>query len=913
MQVNDTPVLKHRTNPHKSKSSKNSNTNNNYSSADNNNSSSRASASGNVVGANSPRKSAKDDDDISASVMSQSNHTYMALDDDHIDDQEAVDVGNLIIDLECNLEKEKITCGKAKAKSTNCSQNAGLPSSSSSYATEASFSNTSQQNSTPNSSKSNQKSSSKHSNISSLSNNVTSNSNNSTINVKNAASSSSSLNNANSNNGHLSTRTVFKSSADEKCELKMKITRETKPGKSEHKIVTSPNQKSPTSSSGANANSNATTSNYTNFCEDAVSQESISRPTQSASISSTKKECGTSTSIGTITEPDCLGPCEPGTSVTLEGIVWQETEGGILVVNVTWRGKTYVGALLDCTKHDWAPPRLCDSPASDIDSKAHKGVRTKRIVTRSNGIGLDEKNLLQTTGKLRNGKGRRILTSTDPASCNKRQRESEKSNENIAAQTEANASSANVSSITTSETACVPMNVDTIPTTNNESISTSNILTDKAAPNSPTMIGCNEPNCSKKYRNMNGLLYHQTHAHGADNDSTHAQDNCSSTSAKERGKLTNKAENDDQEDMGKSDCVSPVLEDAAQRVDIKQFKESERRHTPSPQQSSKINNKTGSESSQSTPINKFNSNFDKAANRININPGSANNNNPIPTPDPRPRVGHTSESDRRSSSNSNNVISAMDHGRRSPQTGLRHPPEHGHGSSNHSSSKINSVSSKQSNPVPLPAATEEGMKPSGTSTGPPPAPHQANCYFNPAFLANTFNPYSMPPYFPTRSPMPLYDPLTPSTTPANAALQLTRFMSSIRVPPPPESPSRLLSPSVGKNIPFPHFKVEPRQSAPLSIPVSGSLPPMTNPSLSSMNPLTNPPPPLAAGSPLLRMPSQGDPMLPPTSQPPFSHPVGLNPTMGLPGSINPMEPMGGLQVPSLVEDALAKHYPRFKH
>ena len=63
------------------------------------------------------------------------------------------------------------------------------------------------------------------------------------------------------------------------------------------------------------------------------------------------------TSVGTITEPDCLGPCEPGTSVTLEGIVWHETEGGVLVVNVTWRGKTYVGTLLDCTRHDWAPPR----------------------------------------------------------------------------------------------------------------------------------------------------------------------------------------------------------------------------------------------------------------------------------------------------------------------------------------------------------------------------------------------------------------------------------------------------------------------------------------------------------------------------------------------------------------------------
>ncbi|CAG0912547.1 unnamed protein product [Notodromas monacha] len=32
------------------------------------------------------------------------------------------------------------------------------------------------------------------------------------------------------------------------------------------------------------------------------------------------------TSVGTVTEPDCLGPCEPGTSVILEGIVWQETD-----------------------------------------------------------------------------------------------------------------------------------------------------------------------------------------------------------------------------------------------------------------------------------------------------------------------------------------------------------------------------------------------------------------------------------------------------------------------------------------------------------------------------------------------------------------------------------------------------------
>lgn len=32
--------------------------------------------------------------------------------------------------------------------------------------------------------------------------------------------------------------------------------------------------------------------------------------------------------VGVVTEPECLGPCEPGTSVNLEGIVWHETEEG---------------------------------------------------------------------------------------------------------------------------------------------------------------------------------------------------------------------------------------------------------------------------------------------------------------------------------------------------------------------------------------------------------------------------------------------------------------------------------------------------------------------------------------------------------------------------------------------------------
>ena len=31
---------------------------------------------------------------------------------------------------------------------------------------------------------------------------------------------------------------------------------------------------------------------------------------------------------GCLTEPESLGPCEPGTSINLDGIVWNETKGG---------------------------------------------------------------------------------------------------------------------------------------------------------------------------------------------------------------------------------------------------------------------------------------------------------------------------------------------------------------------------------------------------------------------------------------------------------------------------------------------------------------------------------------------------------------------------------------------------------
>ncbi|KAA3682190.1 uncharacterized protein DEA37_0011720 [Paragonimus westermani] len=89
---------------------------------------------------------------------------------------------------------------------------------------------------------------------------------------------------------------------------------------------------------------------------------------------------------GTITEPDMLGPCEPGTTICLNGIVWLETTTGVLVVNVTWRGRTYIGTLLDATQHDFAPPCPRDY-VPPFKSSVRSSNRTKRRI----GVGTNYK------------------------------------------------------------------------------------------------------------------------------------------------------------------------------------------------------------------------------------------------------------------------------------------------------------------------------------------------------------------------------------------------------------------------------------------------------------------------------------------------------------------------------------------
>ncbi|XP_058820485.1 zinc finger protein 608 isoform X2 [Topomyia yanbarensis] len=288
------------------------------------------------------------------------------------------------------------------------------------------------------------------------------------------------------------------------------------------------------------------------------------------------------TSVGTITEPDCLGPCEPGTSVTLEGIVWHETEGGVLVVNVTWRGKTYVGTLIDCTKHDWAPPRFCDSPTEEFDSRTPKG-RGKRGRNSTLFPINDLSNFTETRSsmhsKLRNGgaKGRgcRGITTTAESNSSKTTATSTTTTASSSSGTTTSASSDTPS---TSPVAFLPPRPEkrkskdespspvnggggsassssgTVITSNSVSNANASGIVNNGIPStqsvvnpmtglnvqistkkckntaspcavSPVLLECPEQDCSKKYKHANGLRYHQSHAHGSvssmDEDSSH--------------------------------------------------------------------------------------------------------------------------------------------------------------------------------------------------------------------------------------------------------------------------------------------------------------------------------------------------------------------------------------------------------
>nr|XP_056721867.1 zinc finger protein 609 isoform X2 [Euleptes europaea] len=274
--------------------------------------------------------------------------------------------------------------------------------------------------------------------------------------------------------------------------------------------------------------------------------------------------------VALATEPECLGPCEPGTSVNLEGIVWQETEDGMLVVNVTWRNKTYVGTLLDCTQHDWAPPRFCDSPTSDLEMRNGRG-RGKRMRPNSNppmneSTAASESKGTSNSSKTRagaNSKGRRGSQNSSehrlppagasedikasPSSVTKR-KSKPLSDLEVNSSSEDSKGSKRVRTNSMGSAAAPLVAAAAAATT----VKLEPALLDRNCP-SPILIDCPHPNCSKKYKHINGLKYHQAHAHTdddskpeADGDSEYGEESslpadlgsCNGASGSQKGSLS---------------------------------------------------------------------------------------------------------------------------------------------------------------------------------------------------------------------------------------------------------------------------------------------------------------------------------------------------------------------------------------
>lgn len=166
-----------------------------------------------------------------------------------------------------------------------------------------------------------------------------------------------------------------------------------------------------------------------------------------------------------------------------------------------------MGTLLDCTKHDWAPPRFCESPVSDIETKTNKVSRAKR--SRASVVD-STPDLRNVPSKLRNGKGRRTANSgfTIPASPNKCETSNGSSKRKTRLDLEL--SPAHDTSKNGKKNSVQPRNTPTPNTPTSDSPSSQSTFS--------AWIECPEPNCSKKYKHINGLKYHQRAHRKAAND-----------------------------------------------------------------------------------------------------------------------------------------------------------------------------------------------------------------------------------------------------------------------------------------------------------------------------------------------------------------------------------------------------------
>ncbi|XP_065672844.1 uncharacterized protein LOC101238046 isoform X3 [Hydra vulgaris] len=181
-------------------------------------------------------------------------------------------------------------------------------------------------------------------------------------------------------------------------------------------------------------------------------------------------------------------PAPPGTRVNLHGVILHETLGGLVVLNVRWRNKVYSGALIDVEKNKWATEKIpCDPPCAQDGKQIPPPPPIKKIkITTSNMQVADDSD----SGS---SKKRNIPSPTTPSKNSKFARGNNKKRPNQ----------------------------DQLPSSLNGDDSP--LKKNKAklcfVNGSETLFECPDPNCRKRYKNKNGLSYHQKTAHSLKNES----------------------------------------------------------------------------------------------------------------------------------------------------------------------------------------------------------------------------------------------------------------------------------------------------------------------------------------------------------------------------------------------------------
>lgn len=257
--------------------------------------------------------------------------------------------------------------------------------------------------------------------------------------------------------------------------------------------------------------------------------------------------------------------------------------------------------------------RFCDSPTSDLDNRTPKGRgkrgRTAATATPSTDLSNFTETRSSVHSKLRNGtvKGRRGVangsgTSTAPSSPTPfvppRPEPNNKRKTRIGEEEVTHSPNApgKKTKVVTNPAATLPVPRPPTPS--------------GSPPPSPVLLECPEPNCSKKYKHINGLKYHQSHAHGlVDDDDTkditsmseNDESNIEVPSPATPIKSPDKSQ-DSPLTPPKKDCELPIILRGANLLDVSSQPATPRSTPPSPVTPPSIQDLGSSASSPSVPI-----------------------------------------------------------------------------------------------------------------------------------------------------------------------------------------------------------------------------------------------------------------------------------------------------------------------